>query len=287
MTWDDLPRSPSGRVPQWVLDEAARRSTVGSPTPQWEPQRPPPEPRRRVRWRAFAPWLVVVAILGAAWPLSQRAEDGPRATAADSDGGRPAQFAYLDEGTDLSGRPYVVAWSPCAPIRYVVNPEGAPDDFESAVREVLDEVTAASGLTFSYEGTTTETAAERGLNADRASFLAGVDPVLFAVADADSVPDLADDVAGLASTVMSPGRDGRYRYSSGRVVLDRDVVDVPHLPWQEPVYVSVLRHEAGHLVGLDHVDDHSQVMYRETNDARQFQAGDLAGLAELGRGTCA
>jgi hypothetical protein len=39
-------------------------------------------------------------------------------------------------------------------------------------------------------------------------------------------------------------------------------------------------------VGLDHVDDPAQLMY-PTTGMPTFQAGDLTGLAELGRGDCA
>ena len=65
-----LPTSPSGRVPQWVLDEAARLSVQpGRPAP-------PPPPRRRI-FRAFrglavlllGPVLVLVAAVLVEHPL--------------------------------------------------------------------------------------------------------------------------------------------------------------------------------------------------------------------------
>ena len=46
-------------------------------------------------------------------------------------------------------------------------------------------------------------------------------------------------------------------------------------------------HELGHLVGLDHVTAANQLMYPQTRPGvTDFGAGDLTGLAALGRGTC-
>lgn len=52
---------------------------------------------------------------------------------------------------------------------------------------------------------------------------------------------------------------------------------------------AVVMHEIGHLVGLGHVDDASQVMFPGGGGAQEvtdFEAGDRAGLALLGRGPC-
>lgn len=75
---DDLPRSPTGRVPQWVLDEAA-----GTPVPPtgWRTDAPPvahaPTHRRRHRaWPVLLVIALVVALAGAAgtwWAGSGRA----------------------------------------------------------------------------------------------------------------------------------------------------------------------------------------------------------------------
>jgi hypothetical protein len=42
----------------------------------------------------------------------------------------------------------------------------------------------------------------------------------------------------------------------------------------------------GHLVGLAHVSDGSQLMYPTTSAVLDFAPGDLSGLVELGRGEC-
>jgi hypothetical protein len=53
------------------------------------------------------------------------------------------------------------------------------------------------------------------------------------------------------------------------------------------IYGSAISHELAHLVGEDHVDDPTQLMYPVNNGQTGYAAGDLAGLAQLGQGPCA
>jgi len=67
MPSDDLPRSPTGRVPQWVVDQAAGRAF--EPT-DWRPAdpAPPPPPKRR---RSLMSRLATITLIGVvAWWLS-------------------------------------------------------------------------------------------------------------------------------------------------------------------------------------------------------------------------
>lgn len=45
-------------------------------------------------------------------------------------------------------------------------------------------------------------------------------------------------------------------------------------------------HELAHVLGLDHVDDPTQLMHEENTGQFDFGDGDLAGLALLGTGAC-
>ena len=50
---------------------------------------------------------------------------------------------------------------------------------------------------------------------------------------------------------------------------------------------GVIEHELGHVVGLDHVNDATQLMNpSETPTVTGYAAGDLSGLAILGEGQC-
>ena len=59
-------------------------------------------------------------------------------------------YAFVLDGPD--NRP--VGWDPCEPIHYVVNPEGAPDNWEDVVDNSVAEVEDASGFDFTYDGET-------------------------------------------------------------------------------------------------------------------------------------
>ncbi|MCD4526747.1 matrixin family metalloprotease [Nocardioides sp. cx-173] len=191
------------------------------------------------------------------------------------DGSGSYEFLSTRPGTDQP-----VAWSPCRPVEYVVNPDGAPDDWEDLLDDAVETISEATGLRFEDGGTT-----------DDRDFEGRVDPsgrpgpVLIGWADADEVEGLAGDVAGLAGPM---GRDdGMFtRYVTGRVVLDRDAFEeIEATRDPEAQQRAIIVHELGHLVGLDHVDDPNELMY-PTAQVTSLGPGDLSGLAILGDAPC-
>ncbi|NLF05577.1 MAG: hypothetical protein GX593_11350 [Actinomycetales bacterium] len=206
------------------------------------------------------------------WPL-----DVPPKVEKTSD-----SWAYMPEVT-VRGRSQPVLWSPCRPIHYVVNTEGAPDDFLVRVTEVADEVSAATGLQLTYDGTTHEP-----LDSDREPYLPTLygdrwAPVLIGWADEEQIPGLEGDVGGMAFPHWERDAWTDVMHTvSGQVALDL-VLREPR--WRD-TWVGVLRHELAHIVGLDHIDDESQVMF-ERSGVHEFQDGDLTGLAAVGAGPCA
>lgn len=54
----------------------------------------------------------------------------------------------------------MVAFDPCRPVHYVVRPDGVPAGGQQLIAEGVAEVSAATGLRFVYDGTTTEAPAD-------------------------------------------------------------------------------------------------------------------------------
>ncbi len=174
-----------------------------------------------------------------------------------------------------------VGWNPCREIRYVVNPDGSPPNWEELVERGIREVEDRTGLAFRSEGTTQD----RNFD-DRFARDGDPLPVLIGWADSEEVPDLDGDVAGIGgATYAEVG--GRRTYVTGMVVLDVETFDwLASTKATDPVELAVLLHELGHLVGLAHVEDQGEIMYAEGVTRTTFGTGDLDGLARLGSGGC-
>ena len=174
-----------------------------------------------------------------------------------------------------------VGWDPCRPIPYVVDPTGAPPDWEDLLDDALDEVSQASGLTFADQGRVRD----RGFD-HRLAVGPTPDPVLIGWADSREVPGLAGDVAGLGGAV-SVVLDGRRSYRTGSLVLDRDAfTDLAERPGGRDIELAIVLHELGHVVGLGHVDDRGELMHEDGVPRPDYGPGDLEGLAALGALRC-
>ena len=314
-TPDDLPRSPTGRVPQWVVAEA-RQGPPPPPGPWTSPSVADdvlgrPGHRRRPR---LLPALVVLLVALAVWAAVTGRLDSlgsppsvppppaaatttpadhptPGREAAEEPLGTPAavptasdahRFAQTGPGQSF------VAYDPCRPVHYVVRPDGAHADGDALLAEALDRVWQAPGLVFVADGPTAEPPTPQrpiyqpDVYGDRWA------PVLVLWSGEQESPGLAGDNRGQAgSTVVGLG-DGPRVLVTGQVELDgAQLAELLDRPDGREIVRGVIQHELAHLVGLDHVDDPTQLMYPETTPGvTDFSAGDLTGLAALGRGPC-
>ena len=279
----DLPRSPTGRIPQWVIDErlgrAAPRPAHRAPAvaaADFTSDQVPPSRRRG----AVVPLVIVVAVvlatvgggLRSAWSGAR-----PEAPAQGSAGASYRFLATQDDGTP-------VAFPSCRTIEFVVRRDGEPDGGAQVLASAIEEVSRASGLRFADVGSADAPSTD-GWSAAAASPFT---PVVIEWQTPSENPALAGDVAGQAGPLQVAAPGHPTVYVGGEVQLDGPQLAVllGQRNGAEKARAIVL-HELGHLVGLDHVDDPSQLMYPRAREVLGYAQGDLTGLAELGRGECA
>jgi hypothetical protein len=228
----------------------------------------------------------------------------PGVGASDQPLGRPPAaplgeggYAWLLENSD--GTP--VTFDPCRVIRVVVNERTMPAGGRAAMQRAIAQVSTATGLSISIEGTTDEAPSDQ-----RNAYLPDRygqtwAPVLIAWTDENETPKLSGGVAGTGGPAAVVAPDGTLVAVSGQVRLDGpDFAEIlAPSDSADPVEVmvtadvsgdiaaAIIAHELGHLVGLAHVDDEGQLMHPQSDpEITVFQDGDRRGLARLGAGSC-
>jgi hypothetical protein len=177
-----------------------------------------------------------------------------------------------------------VAWDPCKPIRYEVNAAGGPGKALGLVADAISDVSQATGLKFEYDGLTD---ARPRWKSSSLPFLAARRPVLISWATQSEVAQLAGRVAGIGGALPQSAQNGRLRYVTGGITLDSasfSALDAQ--PNGRSLERAIVLHELGHLVGLAHVSDRTELMYADNAGQLDYGPGDLAGLAKLGSGPC-
>jgi Matrixin len=273
---------------------------------------------RRRRWRRRTVGLVAVGGLAATGLALHKVNGGkadsaaarrftfgadrpsPSREAKSDPIGQPAavpsdstRFSFLALQSD-KGSP--VAYDPCRPIHYVTNGRTMPPNGEEMVTDAIAAISAATGLVFINDGETDEEPVKNRESFQRSRYGDRWVPVLIAWSDPSQSPDLNKSVIGQGGSMYldihdaAPFDPRTKVYITGTLALDGPAFaklqpdgDVK----AEDVGRAIVLHELGHLVGLGHVEDPTQVMYPSTSyKVTSLAPGDLNGLAKLGRGDC-
>ena len=202
----------------------------------------------------------------------------PTAAASLAPDGASGHYAFLShDGT----RP--MRYDPCTPIHYVVNAAQAPPTGLADLQGAVQRLSAASGLTFVFDGLTDEVpVAHRGM-AQSTRYPHGWPPVLIGWAQRAQTDLFKNAEVGEGGSTWY-GVPGAEVYVTGVVAVDAARDDTLAPGFGGNSMGALLMHELGHVVGLDHVDDPTQLMYPSvTAKPARYGSGDLAGLQEVGR----
>lgn len=260
------------------LDELDRRYGLGASPTSHPPTRPRhrdrprvERPRRRTTGPVLPGLLVVLCLLLFVYFKSPTTTGERLRQFVDGLSGGDGSYAFITK--EPSGLPY--SWDACKPIRYVVNPDAAPENWEDLVEDAVSAVEEASGFDLEAEGTSKDSSSDRR----QADARLGL-PVLIDWATPEEVPTLEGDTVGIGGS-SSVTRNGETRFVTGVVVLDEEEYDRMQRTGQDRAATLILAHELGHVLGLDHYDDPKQLMNPSYVGQRGFGDGDRAGFEEL------
>lgn len=233
--------------------------------------------RRRLALALAA--LGLVASAAPALPAATVSLSEPHAVLAGY--AEPATGALFTFASTLEGKP--IRWNPCEPIHWQFRPNGAPTGGFTVVKQSVAAIAAATGTTWVYDGYVSTAPSTAWLPKSTST----IKPLLIGWTDGGTSDLLRGQPRGVLGVTRTAwfGRtvDGHSVAAIKAAVVALDRTDT--LPLTGGVsWRTVLLHELGHAMGLDHAGSTAELMYPVLQrNLTGLQAGDKAGLARLGR----
>lgn len=197
--------------------------------------------------------------------------------------------SYAPTGSASSWKPLLegnARWNPCETITWQVNPTDGYANGAVLLAEAFAEMSRASGLRYKYLGTTTlEAGQKRGKNAA---------DILVDWKTPQQDRRLSDGTLGYATMLYGRAKTRQMEITRSDIVLDLTESLNPEDFNEEPEFIAevndhdwtdTIQHEIAHTIGLDHVDDETQLMTPSASfveGGSMIGAGDLAGLRAMG-----
>lgn len=277
---------------------AAPRTAVRLAAPAPSPVAGVPGPAQPSPRPATAPPAVPVPTTAAGGAETARRNAAPTASPTPNPPPAPAPApapaanpnAYAFTLTNSDGTP--IRWNPCAAIHYVTNLTEAPASAAGDVDQALRLLSAATGLTFVNDGSTTELPNSNRPVDQPGRYGTGHSPLLIAWvrrAETNIYGGEGPNTVGTAATTWigaTPGAANQEAaYVTGQVAIEPDATrSFPSGFGSGRTIGLALLHELGHIAGLAHVSDTNQVMYPDLMavPAAAYAAGDRNGLQRVG-----
>ena len=196
-------------------------------------------------------------------------------------------LSYLVDASGSTSR-----WNSCKTIEVVLNTKHAPIEAETLTKIAIKNVEQATGLNFEIVGNT----AERYSN-NREPYQPGKypskdkswAPVLLDWEPADefqkSLDQQSKDAVGLAFPQLMQTQNSSI-IVTGAAQFDATWFKKTIADGNVTGPTSVIMHELGHIMGLDHVTDKKEIMNPVENGFTAWGPRDRAGLEFMGSGPC-